>query len=67
MRPSAAELIKHPLFDEVRSEQYEVQAAHKFRLDIDSDDNYDYQASMFKVSTATLLKTIIMKIEEYNK
>ena len=67
LRPSASELLKNPYFDEVRQAAKEKPASNRFRLDVDSDDNFDYETSLFKISKATLLHTIRMKIIEYAK
>ena len=42
MRPSAKELLKNPIFDEIRIKENEICADYKINIDIDKDDPLDY-------------------------
>ena len=41
-RWSVNECLASPIFDDVRSEKLENSATHKIKLDVDTDDAYDY-------------------------
>ena len=43
MRPSARDLLKHPVFDNVRVPDNEVQADHKISMDIDKTSPISYE------------------------
>lgn len=47
MRPSAAELMKHRIFDDVRNMAKEAPSTNKMRLSIDSDDVFDQDSDDF--------------------
>jgi hypothetical protein len=42
MRPSAKELLKHPIFDDVRIIENELQADHKITIEIDKEIPISY-------------------------
>lgn len=43
MRPSASELLKHPIFDSIRFKVLEKGCQNKVELEVDSDQSYDYE------------------------
>ena len=43
-RQSARELLKNPLFDNIRIIENEKQSVDKLKLQIDADESFDYEA-----------------------
>ena len=58
-RWTAAECLEHPIFDDVRHESSETPNKHKIKLDLDTDDAYDYEESKSeKYTKQDLLKIL---------
>lgn len=64
-RPSAAELLASPYFDEIRYTGNELPASFKLLLDIDMDSNYDPSTCLFKTSTHDLEQSLIEMLNQF--
>ena len=50
LRKSAAELLEHPFFADIRVKQNEMSSKTKLLLEIDKDESYDPESSKFTLS-----------------
>ena len=63
LRPSAKELLHHPVFDEIRG-KIDFVCDFKLLIDIDKDEMYDAETTEFKMTKEELIdqiKTIISR------
>ena len=70
MRPSASELLKHPIFDSMRFKDLEKGCQSKIELEVDSDQSYDYENEGFQKDKSRLdqyLKIITNEADEVHK
>ena len=59
MRPTAKELLKHPIFDKIRIPENEVHASHKIILAIDVIHPIEYEKDEKKKNEDEELMTVI--------
>ena len=67
-RPTAKECLSNPIFDAVRDTTKEVSISQKIKLEIDSDEAFDYDSGgsgMFTVNDYTQI--ILNEVEEMAK
>ena len=61
-RWSINECLQSPVFDNIRSDQLESSATHKIKLEVDSDDAFDYEEG--KSSKFTRKDYILLLLSE---
>lgn len=57
LRPSAKELLYHPVFDEIRG-KIDFLCDFKLLIDIDKDEMYDSETTEFKMTKQELIEQI---------
>lgn len=63
-RWSPSECLAHPVFDDIRSHQLEQSAPHKIRLEVDSDDAFDYtEGKSNKFTKEDYLNILLSEVE----
>lgn len=70
LRKSAAELMDHPYFDDIRIKQNELSCNSKLLLEIDRDESFDPKSSLFTLSDDELrhaVSKIMLKWDKNHK